>query len=822
MDTSFNYQLHPPKDFISFSYDEIKNSIISRFEQVVKQSSCKIALQIDGISYTYEAFNHIVNNIARVLLKDKHAHRPIALLLNCSLLSIAALFAILKLARFFIVIDSDLPTIRIESILQNSKADTIIADNSTIDLTKKLSKYCEIINIEEIDLYSEAENIRLLIPPETLSYIIYTSGSTGSPKGVFHDHKNVLHQCLRVTNTFFISPSDRLILLSSLSTAQAMTIIFSALLNGATLYPVNIKKIGLSNLASFLNSEQITIYHSSASVFRYFVNTLQGQETFSTLRLIRLGGETVVPNDIDLFKKYFPTHCSFVNVMSSSETGTIRKWIYKCQKPHDFPMLPVGSEVYDMQIILLDDFGKEVALGEIGEIAVISPYLFLGYFNDSDLTRKFLTKSESNVSIYRTGDLGKIDDNGMLYHLGRKDFQVKIRGFKVELSEIEIVLRSMREINQVVVMTQEEDLDLRLVAYLSLNEGLPNHIIRQRLSKKLPSHMIPSFFIEVDHFPLTQSGKINRQELKTLFEQKKLTTQKVASDQFEMKLITIWQEVLNIDSIHLTDNFFNLGGHSLLSLQLIDAVEKALDKKLPLEAIYPLSTVQAMADSIRYEYQDRLEMSQENKTLLQPAHYRRLLSQIAGIKDDSISKSLMIRMNPKGRKKGLYWGVNSWNEAKSFAMQLGEDQPFFGLLTGRMVLQDHKDEGFLKALAQHYLEEILKTDSGPYFLGGYCAGSRLAIEIALLLKAQNKIIEKLCLLEFFDQRLFDYEGEMLLLYGDRGNEEYRKAFNWQDEGWEQLFKTKPQVDLIPGDHHTFLSLQSLTVLGEKVSYFLMS
>jgi len=611
--------------FVPFKKEEVEQSIPDRFEQQVSRFGDRLAISARSHQLTYEELNRAANRVARgVLAKGEKGEKPTALLLEHGGSVITAMLGLLKAGKFYVPLDPLSPHGRNRSILEDSQAGFIVTDDKNLDLTKSLAENeSMVINLDHIDSDVSAENLGLSISPDTPSHIIYTSGSTGHPMGVVQNHSNVLHSGMRMTNAFHICAEDRLTLLASCSTGQAMTNIYNALLNGGALFPFNIREEGLTHLGAWLMEKEITIYHSSATVFRYFVDTLTGKEVFPKLRLIKLGSEPVSTRDLRLYKKYFSQDCIFVNALSSTETGTVCTCFFNKDAPISGSTVPVGYAMEDMEVSVRDEDG-EMASGfnHVGQIAVKSVYLSPGYWQRPDLTEaKFLADpSGGDERIYLTGDLGRMMPDGCLVHTGRKDLQVKIRGYRVEVHEIEKALLGFSEIKQAIVVGREDRPgDQRLVAYLVSNRQLGPSVreLRGFLGDQLPDYMLPSAFVILDALPLSPSGKVDRHALPAPDQRRpELQTSFVAArTPVEESLAGIWREVLCLDAVGIHDNFLELGGNSLLATQVISRVLDRFQLELPLRSLFDeASTIadtavvitQNLAEMAGHEEMDRI------------------------------------------------------------------------------------------------------------------------------------------------------------------------------------------------------------------------
>jgi acyl-coenzyme A synthetase/AMP-(fatty) acid ligase/acyl carrier protein len=441
--------------------------------------------------------------------------------------------------------------------------------------------------------------------PDDLSWVIYTSGSTGRPKGVMQNHRNVLHYMMNYTNGLHICAEDRLTLLYSFSVNGGGHDMFAALFNGAAVCPYDLKAEGFAGLGQWLIDERITIYHSVPTIFRQFAESLTGRKDFPDIRIVRLGGEPVYRRDVNVFKKHFSNDCILVNRLGSTETGSLRMFFLDKETEVPNNLVPVGYAVDDNDILLLDDVGAQVA-GDEGEIAVRTRYVSPGYWRRPDLTADsfFDDPADEKGKIYRTGDLGRMLPDGCLLHLGRKEFFVKIRGYRVELDEIEMTLMEFPGIKDVVVTALNNNSgDERLVAYVVPKTAPGPNVseMRRFLADKLPDYMIPTTFITLNALPLTDTLKVDR---KALPEPKGLRPQVAVSyapprNSVEEALAKIWAEVLNLDQVGIHDNFFDLGGHSLAATRVISRVVQTFSlDELPITVFFDSPTVAEMAKVI--------------------------------------------------------------------------------------------------------------------------------------------------------------------------------------------------------------------------------
>jgi len=618
---------HPSGLFIEFTKDEVEQSIPRRFEKIARLYPDKLAIKTKTEELSYDALNRAANRVAHALIERRgEANEPIALLLENDAPMIAAILGVLKAGKIYVPLDASYPRASLAYILDDSAARVVVTNTGNLPLARELAHSgLELVNLDDIDGNSPAPNPDLTISPESLVYILYTSGSTGKPKGVVHHHRNVLHEIMNYTNAVHIGAADRLVLLSSPSFADAVRTTYGALLNGAGLYPLNIRAEGLAHLGNWLIEQRITIYRSVPAVFRQFAGALTGSEKFPDLRAIYSAGDTVSKHDIDLYKKHFSPHCIFVNGLGASECLTFRWYFIDKETRISRSTVPVGHAIEDMKLHLLDDDGKRVGFDQVGEVTVKSRYLSPGYWRRPDLTAAAFSDAKGGSErTYRTGDLGRMSSDGCLEHLGRKDYQVKIRGHRIEVIEIEAALLDLDTIKEAVVVAREDDsgdpstelpsinsgpelvedrTDLRLVAYLVPHErpGPTVDSLRHALRTRLPDYMIPSAFVLLDALPLTQNRKVDRRALPAPDRGRpELGNPFVAPrSSIEEMIAGIWSQVLGLERVGVHDNFFDLGGHSLLATQVISRVREACRIELSLRSFFETPTVAGIADVIQ-------------------------------------------------------------------------------------------------------------------------------------------------------------------------------------------------------------------------------
>lgn len=595
-------------DFLSA---EAETSIPARFEKIAAQFPSRIAIGSGDWQPAYEELNMAANRLARMLISRGEPADRTAILLRHDSPLLAAILAVLKAGRIVVVLNPADPPARLAQILAEADARVLLTDAANRNLAEAISgKNQNIVCFEESST-DAAENPELKIAPDAAAFIIFTSGSTGRPKGVIQTHRNILHNVARLSQGMCLQKEDRITLLASPGSGQGLSTMWCALLNGAALCPFPVLERGAAPLMDWVAACDITVFISSASLLRSFLKSLAPGTFFPRARLVRLGSESVEAADFQLFREHFSAGCVLLNSLSSSETGNIAQHRLTQSENVVAGRLSVGWPVTGMEIILLDENGREIHNGETGEIVVRSRYLSPGYWRNESLTAERFSENGDGQRVFRSGDLGRRLENGALIFMGRKDALVKIHGYRVELSEIEIALQQLPEIEAAIVLTQTENDEVRLVAHVvrHVAKNLSSEDLRRALRQTLPGHMIPAHFIFHETFPLTPGGKINREKLRQMpLPVLPFSPDDAPKNETEILLAGIWQKVFNRDFIGRRDDFFDLGGDSLNATIVAAEIAAARGVELELRVFTEHSTLAGLADLI-----DRLPHGDDGK-----------------------------------------------------------------------------------------------------------------------------------------------------------------------------------------------------------------
>jgi thioesterase domain-containing protein len=527
---------------------------------------------------------------------------------------------------------------------------------------------------------------------------------------------------------------------------------------------------------------------------------LDGSDAFSDLRLIILGGETVTPADVQLYRRFFPRSCLLHVGLGATETQVVRRFFIDHDLPVSSASVPVGYAVEDFEVSVVDSEGNRAAAGEIGEILIQSPFLALGYWRKPDLTATAFRQNPVNLDqrMYLTGDLGRMRGDGCLEHCGRRDLQVKVRGQRIELAEIENLLMSFGLFRDVAVVARAEaNGNSRLVAYLVSLKSLAAPVdiakVAEEIADRLPSGMVPSAYVLVDELPLTSSNKVDRRELarSPRFAPAKQGGSPPAhagsnGQGLAETLAALWSKVLECGPVRGDDSFLALGGDSLRAMELAAIIERTLKRKLHWTVILRAPTPAQLALLLESPDTDLSRRS------LRAAHGSDSESdptfilvtgpigrpETAGAREGRRLVTALPALGPVDPDQDA--AVDRWT---ALARSLGPGLRLFFFDYG-------SDELRIEVLAQELVREIRRVQpSGPYRLGGFCYGSIVAFEAARILCANGERVSLLALI--------DSNGPGFPRYVTSRRDRIQARFRWLKEqplsSWPQLLALRARA-----------------------------
>ncbi len=568
-------------------------SIVEMFELRVKDAPGTAALVFGKVELTYAELNDRANQLARFLTgKGIRAETLVPICIERGPLMIIAIMGILKAGGAYVPIDPDYPHERIVFMLDDTKAGLVL---SSKECSAKIpSAVAAVIaldeDLDEINTLS-TDNIALKPNPANLAYVIFTSGSTGQPKGVLIEHGGVVNLAVSQARDLQLKPGMRTLQFASFGFDASCYEIFNTLLSGGCLVLCTKEDLlsaeGFSRLvanqkvevAVLPTSFQQTINNSTIAMLRTVVSAGEALNEATALNMLKLG--------VRVINAYGPTETT---VCASLSDEPIR--------PNN--LVTIGKPIANTQIYILNGDETLCAAGVTGEICVAGAGLARGYLNRPQLTtEKFIPNPFNNkpgATLYKTGDLGRWLPDGNIEYVGRIDDQVKIRGYRIELGEIESVLNSCEYVSLSVVLAKEDKQgNKRLIGYVVPAGKFNRDAIEDYLAAKLPDYMVPGLWVEMERMPLTMNEKIDRKALPDPETITKTAGSVAARNETEEKLKQIWEEVLEIDNIGVDDDFFDIGGHSLLAIRMISAIRKAFGSEIPINDVFDYPTIALLA-----------------------------------------------------------------------------------------------------------------------------------------------------------------------------------------------------------------------------------
>jgi amino acid adenylation domain-containing protein len=722
-----------------------------------------IALACGDKTLTYQELNRLSTRLAHQIRHlGAGSEKVVGICAEPSLEMVLGLLAILKSGSAYLPLEPQHPHERLAFMLADSEVTLLLSQRR---LQSRLPPFSgRVVWLEDaLEQASSQSNDCFPTEPslESLCYVTYTSGSTGQPKGVMIPHRALANHSQAVARLFSLTQNDRVLQFASLSFDVAAEELFPSLIAGATvvLPPEEIRQ-SLSDFQNLLVSAQITVVNLPTSFWQEWLAALSAGNASlpPSLRLVIVGSESVSTTSLRDWQELVSSKVMWLNAYGPTET-TVTATVYQPRngwQQLDVRTVPIGRPIVNTQAYVLDETLEPVPRGVPGDLYIGGAGLARGYVRRPDLTAELFVphpfSNEPGARLFRTGDRARYLRDGNLEFLGRQDYQVKLRGFRVELGEIEAALNQQPELREsVVVLREDSPGDKRLIGYVIPKEpgslDLPR--LRNRLASKLPAYMMPSRLVPLEALPLLPNGKVDRRQLPKpepdvgRHEPPPLGPRSPC----EEVLADLWMEVLGTHRFSVHDNFFDLGGHSLLALRLISRLREAFKVALPLRAFFESPTVAGLAAWIKKETQQRQCFAPTSTGTWR----------------------FLVPIQPVGSRRPFYLfpgGLGSEAEFLVYAKlarYLGLDQPFYGL-KARGANRGEPPHRCVEDMARDYIEDIMRFQPhGPYLLVGECAGGIVAFEVARQFVLQG---EEVGLLAFLDTE-FPRRNDSVLLQAER-------------------------------------------------------
>ncbi|MEW6735532.1 MAG: amino acid adenylation domain-containing protein, partial [Acidobacteriota bacterium] len=598
-----------------------KQTIARLFELQAEKTPEQIAVICQGQSLSYAELNIRSNQLARYLRSlGVSAESVIGLCVDRSLNLPIGLLGILKAGAAYLPLDPAYPKQRLTQMIEEAGVPLILTQQKLIATIPVDTAKIVCLDSEWPAIATNcAENLDNCAHTENLAYIIYTSGSSGQPKGVMVTQRSIINHAFAMIPILKLVANDRVFQFHSISFDAAAEEIFPCWMSGATLVLQGDEIAFGSELLKILDSSGITILNLPTSYWHEWVSELSQSQTAlpGSLRLVIVGGEKALPERYTQWRKISGDKIEWLNTYGPSET-TITATFYQTPKDSitidDNTELPIGIPISNVQIYILDEKFQPVPIAVPGQLYIGGEGIARGYLNHTELTAERFVPDPFNgqpgARLYCTGDLAHWKTDGNIQFLGRVDNQVKIRGFRIELGEIIATLSNHPAVHEnIVIVREDRPNDKRLIAYVVVEKKSPPTIneLRNFLKQRLPEYMIPSTFVMLDRLPLTVSGKIDRQALPPPDRYRpELTANYIApKTETEQRIVEVWRKVLGLEKIGTQDNFFDLGGHSLLMAQVQSRLQSIVNCQLPLIDLFKYPTIAMLANHLDQQPQTR-------------------------------------------------------------------------------------------------------------------------------------------------------------------------------------------------------------------------
>ncbi|MCG6136134.1 MAG: amino acid adenylation domain-containing protein [Nostoc sp. LLA-1] len=584
------------------------------FEVQVERTPDAVAVVFDNQQLTYRELNTKANQLAHYL--RSLGVKPEVLIGICverSPSQVIAILGVLKAGGAYVPLDPTYPRDRLRGMVEDAQVKVLLAQQQLIAELPETNAYLVCLDRDwDLIAQQQPDNCASAVIPENLAYVIYTSGSTGKPKGAMVAHQALVNYSLEIAKQFNLQQSDRILQFASVGFDVVVEELFPTWLSGATVVLLESKQpISCAELLQLINKHQLTVFELPTAYWHQWVYELSLRQAPlpACVRLTIIGGETVSPQHLAAWQKF---GSDLVHVYGLTET-TVTSTLYHLPcgvytQQINNGNLPIGRPIANTQIYILDEALQPVPVGVVGELYIGGVSLGRGYLKSGDITaQRFVPHPfsyKAGERLYKTGDLARYLADGNIECLGRIDHQVKFRGFRIEVEEIEAAINQHPAVcASVVVLREDEPGNKTLVAYITLGaqQQLTSIELRRFLEPNLPSYMLPTAIVMLDALPVTPNGKVDRHalpapDLTQLLQKSDFVP---ASTPLEQMLVSIWAEILGIDQLGIHDNFFDLGGHSLLATQLISRIRQILHLDLPLRCLFEAPTIAELASVIQ-------------------------------------------------------------------------------------------------------------------------------------------------------------------------------------------------------------------------------
>ncbi|HEX3249420.1 MAG TPA: amino acid adenylation domain-containing protein [Pyrinomonadaceae bacterium] len=581
------------------------------FARLAQEEPAAVAVSVRGEETTYGELAAGAQRVAAKLwAEDCGSGTIIGVLANESLSHITSMLGALNAGAAFAPLDPNLPDERLRAMLELIEPGCLIVEPGLLERADALcTAKMKMLRLQGVNLLDKTDGDHCPVSggPDSLAYIYFTSGSSGVPKAIAGRLHGIDHFIRWEIEQLGLQRGVRVSQLLPLSFDGSLRDVFVALCSGGRVCVPPSREVVLEagKLLEWLEAERVNVMHCVPSLFRAMVNEGLRAEQLSALRYILMAGEVLQPADVKRWMSVYGERVQLINLYGTTETTMAKFANFVKAADTERRFIPVGKPIPGARAVIVDEQGKACPPGTVGEIYIRTPYRSLGYYRQPQLTAEvFIQNPFSNDSadiVYKTGDLGRQLEDGNYEYVGRRDGQVKVRGQRVELGEIEAILCRHERVKEAVVLARPDETGAqRLVAYVVAADDREAFTVTEMhsyLREKLPHYMIPVALVQLSEMPLTPNGKVDRRALPEPDQDRVTLGIEYAAPRtgIEEILVNIWTEVLAVKQVGIHDNFFELGGHSLLATQVVSRVRRAFSIELPLRALFEAPTVMGLA-----------------------------------------------------------------------------------------------------------------------------------------------------------------------------------------------------------------------------------
>jgi amino acid adenylation domain-containing protein len=698
-------------------------SVISAIQRHVETAPDRAAVVAGGRTYTYAQLSDAARRTASAVQGVAARGTAVGVMVERSFDGLTAILGVLLAGCGYVPLDEKWPDDRLAFLIGDASIGVVVTSDSCASRLRRVAPTCEVLIWHQFAAAAAPVDApRAAVAANDLAYIIYTSGSTGQPKGVAISHHSLSNHCIASLRAYGIVPTDRVLQFHALTFDASIEEIFPTWVAGAAIV-LRSDDIAsdFESLERLVDAEQLTVIDLPTSYWHEWTRSLARRRTTvgRSVRIVIVGGEQPSTAVLAEWRRCVGPDVRWVNGYGPTET-TVTATVFDPETRPVDGTIPMGRPVANVTVQVLDERRRSVPPGVIGELYVGGAGVARGYVNRPDLNaERFVMDGETGARFYRTGDLARFRDDGQLEYLGRADDQVKVRGFRIELAEVEYALQRHPSISHAAVLVRDDEDLSRLVAYVVTTHPVDDHDIQAFLKCSVPDYMVPNAMVRLDALPLTANGKVNRKALADLPLTAHRRPSVPAKNPIEAQIIEIWKRLFGTGDVQRDDSFVALGGHSLLAARVIHELTDAFSRKLPLATMFPDTTPAALARAVHAD---------AGATFATPI----------ALFNEGGSRPLIVYFHGDYGGAGLY--------AARLVRLLGPDYPV-------AIVHPHGIDGqtipaTIEAMARDRLDAVRSLIGGrPAVLAGFCNGGLVAYEIAGLLERDGERVCELVLID---------------------------------------------------------------------------